>query len=267
LSTLNQRTWDFDYDGGLWTINGLVMDPNRIDAGIVKNSAEIWTFRNTGNDWSHPVHIHFTEFIILEVNGKPYPHDGFTIQEVEDGKYIYVPSQTPAQTAPTGIVKIGGRETGNGLDFPIYHNVPFSGEEATAITPVAPFMGGPRRDVVTILPGDQIKTVFRFMDFEGRHVMHCHNVVHEDHAMMIRWDILPESQTAPINESVPASQVWQAGLFGETSTSDPNQRPYTFSHQESHPAASKDIGPSRGSGNFPPQAPQQTSPNYHTNSQ
>jgi hypothetical protein len=22
-------------------------------------------------------------------------------------------------------------------------------------------------------------------------VMHCHNVVHEDHAMMIRWDIVP----------------------------------------------------------------------------
>ena len=29
-----QRTWDFDYDGGLWTINGRVFDPNRVDAGI-----------------------------------------------------------------------------------------------------------------------------------------------------------------------------------------------------------------------------------------
>ncbi|MFL6464933.1 MAG: multicopper oxidase domain-containing protein, partial [Bryobacteraceae bacterium] len=28
-------------------------------------------------------------------------------------------------------------------------------------------------------------------DFLGRYVMHCHNVVHEDHAMMIRWDIVP----------------------------------------------------------------------------
>jgi FtsP/CotA-like multicopper oxidase with cupredoxin domain len=25
---------------------------------------------------------------------------------------------------------------------------------------------------------------------KGRYVMHCHNVVHEDHAMMIRWDIV-----------------------------------------------------------------------------
>jgi hypothetical protein len=27
-------------------------------------------------------------------------------------------------------------------------------------------------------------------DFLGKYVMHCHNVVHEDHAMMIRWDIV-----------------------------------------------------------------------------
>jgi len=34
-----ERVWDFDYDGGLWTINGRVMDPNRIDAGIEQDSA------------------------------------------------------------------------------------------------------------------------------------------------------------------------------------------------------------------------------------
>ena len=33
-------------------------------------------------------------------------------------------------------------------------------------------------------------TVFlRFRDLQGRYVMHCHNVVHEDHAMMVRFDI------------------------------------------------------------------------------
>jgi len=24
--------------------------------------------------------------------------------------------------------------------------------------------------------------------------MHCHNVVHEDHAMMVRWDITPRGR-------------------------------------------------------------------------
>jgi hypothetical protein len=90
--------------------------------------------------------------------------------------------------------------------------------------------------------------------------MHCHNVVHEDHAMMIRWDILPEGQTEPINESVAAAEVWQAGLFGETVPSSLAQRPFSFGHLENRPAAAKDFEPSRGSGNFPPQAPQSTSP-------
>ena len=36
-----------------------------------------------------------------------------------------------------------------------------------------------------------IKAFFgRWRDFLGKYVMHCHNVVHEDHGMMIRWDIV-----------------------------------------------------------------------------
>ena len=29
----------------------------------------------------------------------------------------------------------------------------------------------------------------KFRDFTGKYVMHCHNVVHEDHAMMVRFDV------------------------------------------------------------------------------
>ena len=67
-----ERLWEFDYDGGLWTINGDIYDPNRIDAGIEQDSAEIWTFRNGGSGWHHPIHSHFTEFIILELDGEPF---------------------------------------------------------------------------------------------------------------------------------------------------------------------------------------------------
>ena len=45
-------------------------------------------------------------------------------------------------------------------------------------------MGGPRRDVATLLPGDEVKVFMRWKDFLGKHGMHCHNVIHEDHAMM-----------------------------------------------------------------------------------
>jgi FtsP/CotA-like multicopper oxidase with cupredoxin domain len=47
-----------------------------------------------------------------------------------------------------------------------------------------------RRDVVPLNTNNEVKVFFRFRDMKGRYVMHCHNVVHEDHAMMIRFNIL-----------------------------------------------------------------------------
>jgi FtsP/CotA-like multicopper oxidase with cupredoxin domain len=124
-----KRLFVFDYDNGLWTVNARLMDPNRVDAKIERGSAEIWTFRNEGNAWAHPVHTHFEEFQILEVNGRP----------------------------PTAIERA-------------------------------------RKDVVSLAPGAEVTFFGRWRDFFGKYVMHCHNVVHEDHAMMIRWDIVEPGQ-------------------------------------------------------------------------
>jgi FtsP/CotA-like multicopper oxidase with cupredoxin domain len=48
-----------------------------------------------------------------------------------------------------------------------------------------------RKDVMRLQHGATAKLFFRFRDFVGRYPFHCHNVVHEDHAMMMRWDIVP----------------------------------------------------------------------------
>ncbi len=48
-----------------------------------------------------------------------------------------------------------------------------------------------RKDVYTLGPNDEVKVFYRFDDFVGRYVIHCHNNVHEDNAMMLRWDITP----------------------------------------------------------------------------
>jgi FtsP/CotA-like multicopper oxidase with cupredoxin domain len=51
---------------------------------------------------------------------------------------------------------------------------------------------GGRKDVVPIgnFHGTaQLKMQFR--DWLGHYPMHCHNTVHEDHAMMLRWEIIP----------------------------------------------------------------------------
>jgi FtsP/CotA-like multicopper oxidase with cupredoxin domain len=46
-----------------------------------------------------------------------------------------------------------------------------------------------RKDVSPLHHNENVKMFFRFRDWQGRYPMHCHNVVHEDHAMMLRWDI------------------------------------------------------------------------------
>lgn len=49
-----------------------------------------------------------------------------------------------------------------------------------------------RKDVMRIHQGETVKLFFRFRDWTGRYPVHCHNVVHEDHQMMMRWEIQPE---------------------------------------------------------------------------
>ncbi len=56
--------------------------------------------------------------------------------------------------------------------------------------PPAPYEAG-RKDVVELGPDDNVKVIMRFQDFLGRYPAHCHNTVHEDHAMMFRWDVVP----------------------------------------------------------------------------
>ncbi len=186
-----ERYWSFDYDGGLWTINGKVMGPFRVDAGIEQGTAEIWTFKNAGNDWSHPIHNHFTEFIILEINGEKVYPDFYhsTDQRVKDVK--------------------GRVET------------------------IEVFMGGPRRDVATLLPNDEIKVYAKWNDFLGKHVMHCHNVVHEDHAMMIRWDIVEPGKGFVGSRAV--TEVYKQG------TPYPDPRPPSPPHLEERSAQAKDV--------------------------
>lgn len=46
-----------------------------------------------------------------------------------------------------------------------------------------------RKDVYLLHKGEEIRIFIRFRDFTGKYMMHCHNLIHEDHAMMLRFDI------------------------------------------------------------------------------
>jgi len=58
--------WGVKVDGGQM----LAADFGRISAAPKRGTREIWTLRNGGGGWDHPVHIHFEEGQILSRNGK-----------------------------------------------------------------------------------------------------------------------------------------------------------------------------------------------------
>ena len=58
--------WGITTDGG----EMLNADFGRISAAPKLGTREIWTLRNNGGGWDHPVHIHFEEGQILARNGR-----------------------------------------------------------------------------------------------------------------------------------------------------------------------------------------------------
>jgi FtsP/CotA-like multicopper oxidase with cupredoxin domain len=156
LTSVTHRTFEFDQarsDRSPWQIatdggQSLGMDPRRISAapqlatgptlagfnGV--NSAgfdqigrlEVWLLKGSTR-WSHPIHIHFEEGLILRRNGQPPP---------EWEKW-----------ARKDMYRIG-----------------------------------PRPDDSTT-----VELAIRFREFAGTFMEHCHNTQHEDHAMLLRWDL------------------------------------------------------------------------------
>ena len=120
-----------------WLINGLPFDPLHSMSGLPSGSTqppnprqghqEIWTIRNGGGGWVHPLHIHMEDHQVLMRSG------GF-----EPGK---------ADCA--------------------------------------------KEDVVALGPSESVVFFRNFRTFLGPYVCHCHNLAHEDHAMMFGWQIDP----------------------------------------------------------------------------
>ncbi|MFC6286115.1 multicopper oxidase family protein [Nocardioides sp. GCM10027113] len=48
-----------------------------------------------------------------------------------------------------------------------------------------------REDTIALDPGESVIVYRGFRSFVGPYVAHCHNLVHEDHAMMFGWEIVP----------------------------------------------------------------------------
>jgi FtsP/CotA-like multicopper oxidase with cupredoxin domain len=120
--TASEGPWGIKTNGG----DMLAAAFSRISAQPSFGKREVWTLRNGGGGWDHPVHIHFEEGQILE----------------RDGSFANVPQA----------------ERG-------------------------------RKDVYRLRPGGELKITMQFRDWQGMFMQHCHNTTHEDHAMLMRWDI------------------------------------------------------------------------------
>ena len=79
---------------------------------------------------------------------------------------------------------------GGGWDHPIHIHF----EEGQVLdrngdpNQVPPWETG-RKDVYRLRPGGTITITMQFRDFQGMFMEHCHNTVHEDNAMLMRWEI------------------------------------------------------------------------------
>ena len=64
-----------------------------------------------------------------------------------------------------------------------------------------------RKDVYRVGPiadsTDSVDIAIRFREFAGTYVEHCHNTQHEDHAMLLRWDLEHPGQTQRFATPIP----------------------------------------------------------------
>jgi FtsP/CotA-like multicopper oxidase with cupredoxin domain len=157
------RNFKFERKNGHWTVNGETWE-NVIESGYTHTSAnpgvgdtEIWELENSSGGWFHPVHIHLIDFKILSRSGgnvsgvQPYELGPKDVVYVGEGEKVRV------------IMKFDDTR-GRQEDLRIRHD--------------AWEKNGKQGDEPVILPPRT-----------GRYMMHCHNLVHEDHDMMVQFEV------------------------------------------------------------------------------
>jgi FtsP/CotA-like multicopper oxidase with cupredoxin domain len=92
--------------------------------------------------------------------------------------------------------KFGTREIwhlvngGGGWDHPIHIHFEEGQilERDGSFANVSPAERG-RKDVYRLHPGGSLTITMQFRDWGGMFMEHCHNTMHEDNAMLLRWEI------------------------------------------------------------------------------
>ena len=150
------RNFNFDRDNGQWVINNKFANCNELRFTVEQNTPENWKIINPRSDWQHPIHIHNEEHRILSRSSSGSRFSS------RSGSFSF------------GSCPFGGGGAGISTQFPGVPNVEVS-----------------RKDVTRLQQDETDTLFFRFRDFQGDWPMHCHNVVHEDHSMMLLFQVQP----------------------------------------------------------------------------
>src|SRR3954453_2759372 len=167
--TVNRR-FQLVRTNGSWTVNGSTWNDvvnsayGRPLASPKAGATEIWEIQNPSGGWFHPFHIHLVDFKVLSRNGKP--------------AYAW-------EQGPKDVVYVGENET-------VRVALKLAGPSNAAAQKC--YDEEAARLVATGWTGQRT----------GRYMMHCHNLVHEDHDMMGQFWVRPKEQTSKSGDTAPA---------------------------------------------------------------
>ena len=143
-----------------------VLNPNNATMNLQPSQAKtsrLMDFKRQGGEWT--------------VNGRTWEdviNSGFTLLE--------------AHPALNDVEIWTFRNNSNGWFHPVHiHLVDFKVLDRNG-QPPAPYERGPK-DVVYLGEGETVRMITRFGPNLGRYMMHCHNLVHEDHDMMLQFEV------------------------------------------------------------------------------
>jgi FtsP/CotA-like multicopper oxidase with cupredoxin domain len=129
-----------------------------------------------------------TEWLI---NGRPF-EPAVLARSLKNGA-----GKTPAAQQKRGSFNLWEIRNGGGgwvhpfhLHMEEHRTVMRNGKDVTRSSPGHPDDVS-REDLVALDPSESVVVYRGFRDFVGPYVAHCHNLAHEDHAMMFGWEITP----------------------------------------------------------------------------
>lgn len=85
IAAATRRTFEFKRQGGVWVVNDQPVNLAVPMAIPRVNTPEVWTLKNNGGGWWHPIHIHLEFMHVLKRNGGlplPNERDGIAKRDI-----------------------------------------------------------------------------------------------------------------------------------------------------------------------------------------